>query len=170
MEHAPSLSGVARNRDGSEGWDGGTTVLSRPNPDEPKLEWRSCRLLLRREVGHNWDLGRRSCACATNPLGSASPTPARHRKQMTTDRAMKTITEHLREQLVASGLWPAEAEAVLQALKANDKTMEHQWNDYTADYPSPMIAALWCAAKRHALEWIETNKPQHWAKPMFESK
>jgi hypothetical protein len=83
---------------------------------------------------------------------------------------MKTITEHLREQLIESGLWPAEAEAVLQALKANDKTMEHRWNDYATDYPPQIIAALWRAAKRHALEWIEANKPQHWAKPMFESK
>ena len=37
------------------------------------------------------------------------------------------------------------------------------------DYPSGLIISLWGLVKTITLEWIKTNKPQAWFRPMFEN-
>lgn len=45
--------------------------------------------------------------------------------------------------------------------------MAGRWNDNISDYPPIMTKAIWISAKRIALQWIDTNKPQAWFRPIF---
>ncbi len=81
---------------------------------------------------------------------------------------MKTIKTYLEEQCVQHGLWPKEAEAVVAAQYNDlDDNMKLRWNHNASDYPLPMLAVLFMGTKRHALAYIDKNKPQHWARLMF---
>jgi hypothetical protein len=77
MEHAPFLSGVAADCDGSEGWDADTSVVGSmgycPRDSLDTITSRRAVLDRRRNDGL-WQ---------SYALDSAYPTTARHRKQMT---------------------------------------------------------------------------------------
>ena len=89
-----------------------------------------------------------------------------------------TVAEKLSELMVQHGLWPDEAKAVLELLKSENRTEGRE--NYSSDelsavldkdwggYPKPFHTVAWMVAKRVALAYIDANKPQHFARPMFE--
>ncbi len=81
-----------------------------------------------------------------------------------------TIESKLRQLLEQHGLWPQEVDAVIAAMKSDEitKSMAQRWNDDADGYPPQMMAVLWTSAKRQAREWIDANKPKHFARAMFE--
>ena len=71
--------------------------------------------------------------------------------------------------LTNRGLWPQEAEAVIAAAKADkaNEAISDRWNDSTDDYHSLFTDLLNLALDSSALEWIDANKPKHFARPIF---
>ncbi len=81
---------------------------------------------------------------------------------------MTTIKTYLEEQCVQHGLWPSEATAVVAAQYNDlDDATKRLWNHNASEYPLPMLAVLFMGTKRHAVAYIDKNKPLHWARPMF---
>lgn len=80
-----------------------------------------------------------------------------------------TITEHLTGYLTKRGLWPHEATAVMDNLKAGTPAMEGRWDEDAEGYPDSLFAVLVMSVDQAALEWIDANKPKHFARPMFVS-
>ena len=80
-----------------------------------------------------------------------------------------TIMEWTKGMLEENGLWPQEAEAVVAAMsdELTMKAMACRWDDPVDDYPPHIFAVIGISAKRQALEWIDRNKPEHFARPMF---
>lgn len=82
-----------------------------------------------------------------------------------------TIQEHLHTYLTSNGLWPKEADAVMEAFKAQPEIKDVKLNDVVGDplgYPKSMLAVLQLSVKRTAAEWLATNKPMHFARAMFD--
>lgn len=79
------------------------------------------------------------------------------------------VREKCIEYLTARGLWPQEAEGVIEAIEADDraKSLAEILDKNAAGYPE----VLWVAVSLHldaaATKWIDANKPQHFARPMF---
>jgi len=42
--------------------------------------------------------------------------------------------------------------------------MKSRWDDDEAEYPPQLLAGPVMAAKRRAVEWIDANAPQHFAR------
>ncbi len=85
-----------------------------------------------------------------------------------------TIRETLTKYLVDNGLGPQEAELVIElvidAYQNNEtarKDMGRRLNDDTESYPPQFIPTLLLAIQHEAVEWIDTNKPLHFARLMF---
>lgn len=82
-----------------------------------------------------------------------------------------TIREQLEKHLTDSGLFETQAKAVIDALIADDEltgsVMKDRWHEDVSLYPPQMLAVLTQSANAKALEWIDANKPQHWARGMF---
>lgn len=76
------------------------------------------------------------------------------------------------QQLQSMGLWEKEAEQVLEQYQNSDasKELKERWNEQTSAYPDVMKNVLLACLKSEALTWIDENKPQHWARPMFLTK
>ena len=80
-----------------------------------------------------------------------------------------TIHEFVVKHLTDNGMFPDQASAVFAAVetdKANE-SMAQRWNDQVEDYPKPLFAVILLVVNRKALDWIESNLPQAWFKPMF---
>lgn len=77
-----------------------------------------------------------------------------------------TIRAKLESLLVSHGLWPDEAAAVVKEMEVSETSqpMRDRWDEHESYYPKTLIAVLWAAAKDHAVKWIDTNKPQHFAR------
>lgn len=80
-----------------------------------------------------------------------------------------TIHETLKTKLVDHGLFADEAEAVLTELAAapESESMQGRWREDADDYPPVMTSVLMLSAKRKAVEWIDRNKPMHWARALL---
>ena len=83
---------------------------------------------------------------------------------------MKTIKIELIGRAVSCGLWPQEAEKVFAAVEADkvNAPMNGRWSDPVDDYPPAVIALNWLQMKAKALEYIDAEKPMHFARMMFE--
>lgn len=42
-----------------------------------------------------------------------------------------------------------------------------RWRDDIEGYPKPFWAVMMLTLNRRAVEYIDANKPMHWARPMF---
>jgi len=84
-------------------------------------------------------------------------------------RRVMTIEDKLEEMLVEHGMWPEQAEAVMEIMKVDDihESMIHRWGDDVEDYPQGLLLILWGSAKVKALEYIDANCPEAWFRPMF---
>jgi len=80
-----------------------------------------------------------------------------------------TIKEKLEDLCIQNGLSPNETKSIIEVFyKSADNELKSRWNEDAGDYPPAIIGILWYGVKRCALAWIIANKPQHWAKPMFD--
>lgn len=81
-----------------------------------------------------------------------------------------TIRETLHKYLTDRGLWPQEADAVIDAYRDHDTTpddMTRRMNDDTEGYPPQMMPVLIMCVKAEAVRWIDANKPKHFARAAF---
>ena len=82
-----------------------------------------------------------------------------------------TVTEWMLESLTSRGMFDQDAEKIIEQLKPqlekSDHSMSERWNDKISNYVMPIktVWSIWL--DRVALEWIDENAPQHWARPMF---
>lgn len=79
-----------------------------------------------------------------------------------------TLESDLTAYLTRHGLWPAEAEFVMDAVKALDKTRGFQWSASSNVCPPAVFAMLVMTAKPEALKYIDDHMPAHFARPRFE--
>jgi hypothetical protein len=49
------------------------------------------------------------------------------------------------------------------------ETMSNRWGDKVTDYPHSFMVPLLVNADQAAVNWIDKNKPQHWARGVFAS-
>ncbi len=80
---------------------------------------------------------------------------------------MPTLEQTITNLLVEHGLWEAEAQEIMTQIKFNDEVMGSRWNEQDTDYSPALVQALWMNARLEAVEWIDKNKPRHWARGMF---
>lgn len=82
---------------------------------------------------------------------------------------MATIREHAAKYLEGRGLWPDEAHAVV--LKAEQSQilegMTARWDEATDCYPPMLMRVVEVSLDAVAVEWIDANKPRHFARAMF---
>ncbi len=79
-----------------------------------------------------------------------------------------TFEAWIHAEMLKNGLWPRDAAAVLAKIKADEKDALNEVMDkQSKGYPIEMFAVAWLSIQRVALAWLEENKPNHWAKPMF---
>lgn len=80
-----------------------------------------------------------------------------------------TIENALKKKLIDHGLWEEEANAVLEAAKADliNESMNGRWTDDEEGYPSTILVAIWFNIKSIAVDWLRANKPNHLALSMF---
>ena len=83
-----------------------------------------------------------------------------------------TIRQALTETLVNHGLWPEEAQRVLDAFEADDDNdpMRGRWHEQVTAYPPTLLAVLAVSAKDAAIAWLKANKPKHFALMILESQ
>lgn len=72
--------------------------------------------------------------------------------------------------MVNNGMFESDAAKVFEQVEADpaNDAMKGRWNDDVNGYPPQMVNILWLSVKRNAAEWIATNQPQAWYRPMFE--
>jgi hypothetical protein len=78
-----------------------------------------------------------------------------------------TVKEKLAEYLVQNGLFPNEAEVIIELFRAKNPAPTLHWNDDVSQYPAVMLRPLLGYLKIEALDWIEKNCPMHFAKMML---
>ena len=84
---------------------------------------------------------------------------------------METTKEKCISFLTNNGLWPQESEQVFEAAKPRLEVGGYQmtWDRPANEYPNALYAVMFITLKAVALEWIDQNKPMHFARPMFTS-
>ena len=81
-----------------------------------------------------------------------------------------TVVQWIVKTLEDGGLWPIEADAVVELLMELPEmveTMKDRWFDKMDGYPPQMKSVLWMSACDAAVTWIDANKPKHWARAVF---
>ena len=81
----------------------------------------------------------------------------------------RTIRDKLAKHLTDHGLWPKEAEEVINAYRDGPACPEDQRRRFedAEGYPSQLLAVMIYAVRSEAVRWIDANKPKHFARPMF---
>ena len=74
------------------------------------------------------------------------------------------------EQLTSRGLFPEHAHLIVNryVLDGAGEAMADRMSDDMEGYPIQIKAGVLLGLKDAALEWIDENLPQHFARPMFE--
>ena len=80
-----------------------------------------------------------------------------------------TLQEKAVKMLVDHGMWEKEAIAIIESYLNSQygKAMKGRMNDDESGYPPNFFIPVWMGVKRVALEWINANKPMHFARAMF---
>lgn len=79
-----------------------------------------------------------------------------------------TIQQKLEQSLVDNGMWPQQANTVIEAMKEEDRAMEGRWSEDENAYPPMMITVLFLTAKNKALLWAKENCPDAYFIPLLE--
>ena len=79
----------------------------------------------------------------------------------------KTLRDQLVLFLVSNGLWPDEANAVMDIVVAEKPHEEVKFNSAVGDYPEQLVALLKMASARTAVAWIDEHKPEHFARKIL---
>ena len=84
---------------------------------------------------------------------------------------MSTIKETLINKLIEHGLWKDEAEKIMLEVESapENELMKNRWQEDASNYPEIITNIVWFSTKRHAIEWIDANKPLHFAKHILSS-
>lgn len=79
------------------------------------------------------------------------------------------IEDRLKKRMFDNGLFPAQADQVMEIVKADvaNGVMVGRWEEDEEVYPSA-IMALDERVKSHVIEWMDKECPRHWARAMFE--
>ena len=79
------------------------------------------------------------------------------------------IRDKLLKLLHDNGLFETEAKAVLDLYLSSPlgEPMKSRMDDDESGYPQTTIVATWMGVCASAVEWIDKNKPHHWARAMF---
>jgi len=80
-----------------------------------------------------------------------------------------TIKETVHKYLTDHGLWPHEADAVVDQMQI-DINEPQMWAASVDHYPAAMLAVLYLRADLAAVDWIDDNKPRHFARSLFTGK
>lgn len=78
-----------------------------------------------------------------------------------------TIEEKVKEMLLDCGLFPDQAQEIVEKAKAEIEEMTNRWDEAVEDYPPVFLAALWFPVKKHALAWVDENAPNARFREMF---
>ncbi len=78
-----------------------------------------------------------------------------------------TLRECLHDYLTERGLWPKEADEVINIYQDKENSMAHRWGDKQEDYPPQLLTVLFVAVRHETVLWIDKNKPKHFARAMF---
>lgn len=82
----------------------------------------------------------------------------------------QTIREYLNSYLFNKGMSESQCEEVLKLAEEHDvlkETMSDKWDNIITVYPQMMLGLLKITIDKIALEYIETNCPGAWFKPML---
>lgn len=87
-----------------------------------------------------------------------------------------TFYEYFKEMLGKKGMFPKQAEEVMQRVLAESakgedyvlQEMGHRWGHQIDDYPSVLIPMIMLSIDNVALEYIKENCPEAWFRPMFD--
>lgn len=86
---------------------------------------------------------------------------------------MKTIRKVLEEKLEENGLWPSEIKKIMDDIEIIAK-IEYDarvsWNEDPEIYTPGFMVALWIFVKQQAIDWIDKNKPEHFARAILTEK
>lgn len=82
---------------------------------------------------------------------------------------MATIREYFEEKLQSMGMFENQAKGVMDSVVSTQgSVMIGRWSDDVNDYPPVMTNILWLEVEVAALDYIDTNCPQAWFRPMFD--
>ena len=73
----------------------------------------------------------------------------------------------LHKMMTDRGLWPKEADAVLESLKVSNPALAECLHKQWEEYPLVLHTTAWMVVKGAVVDYIDKNKPLHWARPMF---
>lgn len=79
------------------------------------------------------------------------------------------IREKLLRLLYENGLFEDQALEVLALYEESQmgKVMKDRLDHEVEEYPATILAGTWLGVCHYALKWIDSNLPEHWARPMF---
>ena len=80
-----------------------------------------------------------------------------------------TIRKKLERALESNGLFQDQAVAVVQHFESSPagEPMKGRLDEDETAYPPQLFGVLWISVQQAAVEWIDANKPQHWARAVF---
>lgn len=79
-----------------------------------------------------------------------------------------TVIEWSKKYLTDRGLWADEADIVIGKIKS--PALIEILHKESGDYPMVFLVTVALVLDRHALDYIDTEKPMHFARPMFAHK
>lgn len=81
-----------------------------------------------------------------------------------------TFREFFTDRLTEQGLWEDESAEVIASYLSSEvgEPMNGRFDDSMEDYPKTLLVGVWLGIKDAARNWIDKNKPQHFARLMFE--
>lgn len=81
----------------------------------------------------------------------------------------QTIRQFLSKELSKNGLFDNEAEKVLLVFKEQPQAISIRLDDDIDVYPRFMLPVLVMSIHNAALNWMDKECPEHWARPIFDA-
>ena len=81
-----------------------------------------------------------------------------------------TFQQKFLDYLTRNGLFPSEAVLVLDTFKTQPAVKDVRFDDPADSLPNFALAALIVSLDKAASDWLYVNKPNHWARPIFDAK
>lgn len=82
-----------------------------------------------------------------------------------------TFEQLIEAHLTSNGLFPAQARAIIDEIKNSTdehaKSVAEMFAQDVDGYPEIMHTVIMISVNSLALDWLNKNVPQHWARPMF---
>jgi hypothetical protein len=85
---------------------------------------------------------------------------------------VQTLRGSLQHRLYSCGLFENQVLAIWPLFEADpiSKAMSGRWGDDVSDYPPFMANISWAGLCTVVDEWLATNAPRHWARPVFNAQ